>query len=163
VGVNKMKKGIKKGLIIGGAAIGISASIIGAGYLLAEKIIGPPDANENKVISETDKENQLAEQQYKEDQAREQAIQEATKEMEQNDISNIFKITSISTDPKIKQLYVRGIGVKGNMKEIYYPFSAFEDFKGGQDIKVGDEIEIGWSQQDHNNIHWDNIDYIMFK
>ncbi|MCM2532165.1 hypothetical protein NDK43_06855 [Neobacillus pocheonensis] len=73
---------MKKGLIIGGTAIVIAASSIAGGYLLAEKIIGPPGANENTVISVSEKEKLENQQRDREQWLLQQATEENNRELE---------------------------------------------------------------------------------
>jgi cytoskeletal protein RodZ len=154
--VFKMKKGIKKGLFIGGTAVVIAASSIAGGWFFAEKHFGQSD---NRLISEKDIETQRAEQQQTKEIA--QQVAEANAQASQRhdssdpdyDMAGVFKITSIKNDT------VHGEKISGVGTEIDYPLSAFAKYNMSN-IKVGDQIIVGWPQATADNMQWDNIDYM---
>ena len=75
-------------------------------------------------------------------------------EIKKEEISKPKVITEYHKIIEIKDGMVRAELVTGTGEGIYY---TEEQLKDAEPFKVGDTIEISWTEEDFNNENWDNI------
>ena len=141
-----MKNELKMGIACGTILVAGFAAQIGATYQQTEKLAHQMTAQTQMMKAQLTAERSMQKVALKQ---QIQALEAAT--FEDDNVTEEFKI--VDTDDGG---YVRGELTEGTGEGIYYPMEAFV-VEGAGTVKVGDIVQVTWSQYAYQNENWDDI------
>lgn len=141
-----MKNELKMGIACGTILIAGFAAQIGATYQQTEKIVHQMNAQTQTMNRQLNAERAMQKVALKH---QIQALEAAT--FEDDNVTEEFKITDTNDNG-----FVRGELTEGTGEGIYYPMEAFV-VEGAGTVKVGDIVQVTWSQYAYQNENWDDI------